>query len=131
MTVDYTAWRFWMDAGNYVATVAIGLYVWWDKRKVKTVKRFQDLEDWKSKQGPRIESLETGMDELKKQCTGHMQQTNKLGVDFKTMPTREDLAKLSDQMNALSVNLGTANGRLTGIGRAVDLMNQHLLKVGE
>lgn len=138
MTVDYTAWRFWMDAGNYVATVAIGLYVWWDKRKVKTVKRFLDLEKWKNEQGPRIESLTTGMAELKTQCAGHIQQTNQLDkkhlqieADFRSLPTREDLTKLSDQMNALSVNLGKANGRLSGIGRAVDLMNQHLLKVGE
>ncbi len=131
MNVDYMEWRFWMDVGIYAFNVGLGLYVWWDKRKVKTVKRFQDLETWKTEQGPRIENLATGMAELKSQCAGHLKQTNQLGADLSNMPTREDMTKLSDQMNTLSVALGRTSGRLSGIGRAVDLMNQHLLKVGE
>jgi len=138
MTVDYTALRFWMDVGIYAFNIALGLYVWREKRKVKTAQRFQDLEEWKAEQGPKITEMKANIAELKGQCRDHKDQTSKLGekhlimqADFRNLPSREELNRLSEQMGSLSKNLGRMDGRLAGIGRAVDLMNQHLLKVSE
>jgi len=149
MTIDYFAWRFWADMGNYVATVAIGLYVWWDKRKIRTAQRFQAVEQWQARQAPRLDSLEAAMKAARTMCKEHQaaaltlckehqEQTESLDLrqqellaDYRSLPSRADLNKLSDQVGTIGENLGRMDGRLTGIGRAVDLMNQHLLKGGK
>jgi len=138
MTIDYFAWRFWADMGNYVATVAIGLYVWWDKRKIKTAQRFQAVEQWQARQAPRLDTLEQAMNAARSMCKEHHAQTEsidirqqQLAADYRSLPSRADLGKLSDQVGTIGENLGRMDGRLTGIGRAVDLMNQHLLKGGK
>jgi len=135
MTVDYSVWRFWLDAGNYVATIAIGLYVWWDKRKIQTAKRFRAIEQWQAERGTRLETVEKAVKTTDNLCNVRHAQIEsldkrhlQLAADYRSLPTRADLGKISEQVNTIGENLGRMDGRLTGIGRAVDLMNQHLLK---
>jgi len=144
MTVDYTAWRFWMDVGIYAFNIALGLYVWWDKRKVKTAKRFQVLEQWQTAQEARLATVEQGLENAEKElqdtkesCKAHHARTDsidkrslQMAADYDHLPTKEELEKLSEKIGALTEKLGRLEGRLSGVGRAVDLMNQHLLKVG-
>lgn len=44
------------------------------------------------------------------------------------LPARTDIADLKDEVSALSREVGEVKSRLNGVGRAVDLMNQYLLK---
>lgn len=134
--IDYTAVRFWMDVGQTAATVAIGVFVWWDKQRTKTSKRFAALESWKGEHEPRVEALETAIEEMREQCSSHQGQTGQLDrgmiavqAELKHLPGKKEIDMLIRQIGDLNEKIGRMGGRLTGINRAVDLMNQHLLKV--
>lgn len=134
--LDYTALRFWMDVGQTVGTVAIGVFVWWDKHRTKIAKRFADLETWKGEHVPRVDALETAIEEMQEKCSSHQGQTGQLDrgmisvqAELRHLPGKHELDTLSVRISDLTEKLGNLDGRLTGINRAVDLMNQHLLKV--
>lgn len=44
------------------------------------------------------------------------------------LPTREEVLELGKTISRLTETVGNLNGRLTGINRAVDLLNQHHLR---
>lgn len=46
------------------------------------------------------------------------------------LPERTEIDALAKEMRDMNKTLGSLDGRLTGIGRAVDLMNQHLINSG-
>lgn len=52
-----------------------------------------------------------------------------LGENVHSLPPRSELKDLSDKIGSLSEKLGHLDGRLSGINRAVDLLNQHHLRV--
>lgn len=138
MTLDYSAWRFWIDIGHTCLTLALGGYVWVDKRQVKTTERFSKLETWQTEHAPAIKTLIEAEAKREAGCEKHKERTEKLELDQKEMqidirhlPSRQDLADLSKQIGGLTEKLGTLDGRLTGINRAVDLLNQHHLRISE
>lgn len=136
MTIDYTAWRFWVDMAQIAATVIVCIYVWWDKRQGKVAQRFAVLESWKSEHEPRVEALETAIEGMQDQCLTHQSQTGQLDrgmiavqAELRHLPGKKEIDMLIRQISDLNEKMGRMDGRLTGINRAVDLMNQHLLKV--
>lgn len=138
MTLDYSAWRFWTDIGHTCLTLGIGVYVWWEKRRAKTAERFRKLENWQLEHTPTIEDLVKSKDTHKSGCERHKERTEQLEIgqkemqsDIRHLPSRQDLADLSKQIGGLTEKLGTLDGRLTGINRAVDLLNQHHLRISE
>lgn len=134
--LDYTALRFWMDVFQLVATAAIGVYVWWDKHRTKVNERFAAIEEWQEQHEPKITALTDAEDDRDASCNRHKERTSKLEIDqreiqsdIRHLPGKRDIDNLTGQISALNAKLGQLDGRLTGINRAVDLMNQHLLKV--
>ena len=55
---------------------------------------------------------------------------NDIDSDVGKLPERHELTDLSSQIVSLTEKLGKLDGRLAGINRAVDLLNQHHLRVG-
>jgi hypothetical protein len=54
---------------------------------------------------------------------------SELEGDVHALPARSELQTLGDKIEKLTEKLGHVDGRLTGINRAVDLLNQHHLRV--
>ena len=145
MKLDYYALSFWVNMGNYAVTLSIGIYVWWDKRQAKLAdrfaaietrfvaheKRFTEIEQWFGTMRPRVNGLEAELEKARRLCKAHHDQTARIDKRQGQLPTREELEKLTQQMGDLAQNLSRMDGRLSGVGRAVDLMNQHLLRVGD
>lgn len=138
MTIDYTAWRFWIDMGQTAATVAIFCYVWWDKRSLKTAARTAKIERWQTEKGPLIDTLKASNTERDGRCARHRGRIDALEkaqqalqADVKHLPTRKDLADLSGKIGQLTEKLANLDGKLTGIDRAVNLLNEHHLRIGE
>ncbi|MEW6595665.1 MAG: DUF2730 family protein [Thermodesulfobacteriota bacterium] len=58
--------------------------------------------------------------------------TSRLGTleaDIHALPARPELHALGNKIEVLTEKIGHLDGRVAGINRAVDLMNQHLLRV--
>ena len=54
-----------------------------------------------------------------------------LEASVNSLPTRAELTALGDKIGPLTEKIGHLNGRLAGVGRAVDLLNQHHLGKGQ
>lgn len=132
----YAALKFWFDVVQAAGTVAVAIYVWWGRRKKDTEKRFKALEDKAVTQEASISDVAKDVAERKTGCGDHKQRTEvlekghtSLQAEVNHLPSRHDLSDLSKQIGSLTEKLGTLDGRLGGINRAVDLLNQHHLGV--
>lgn len=73
-------------------------------------------------------------------CCNHqrMEETDKLiftklerlQVEVGRLPDRREITNLDKTMNALAEKLGNLDGRMSGINRAVDLINEFLIEQG-
>jgi hypothetical protein len=126
---DYTVWRFWFDVAQLAGTMAIGGYVWWDRRKKATDKRFVALEETVNGHGVSITGLAAAREKRDRDCDERLRRIADIERDVHHLPSRAEIGKLSDQIGSLTEKLGTLDGRLSGINRAVDLLNQHHLRI--
>jgi len=106
---DYRAWGFWLQAAQAFCTLLVFLYVWLANRQMVTVKHIKDIKCTVEGHGDRLTVLET---------------------DIRHLPARREMADLGEKIANLNKNLGVLEGRLSGINRAVDLLNQHHLNGG-
>lgn len=111
--------KFWFDIVQSIAIVGVGIYAW--------------IRDTNKGQDSRIKKVE----EQTVHCPRHRQDTQsnsekieKLERDLNSLPSRSELNRLDDSIKNLSQQLGTVTGRLEGINRAADLMNEFLINQG-
>lgn len=109
-SLDYTAARFWFDVGQTVVMVAIGVYVWWVNREAALEKRIRDIK--------------TALDDRCNRRETRISQLEHAGVDIRAelehMPKNADIRDMTSKIAEL-------NGRLSGINRAVDIINEFLI----
>jgi cbb3-type cytochrome oxidase subunit 3 len=103
VAINYQALQFWLTALVFLVNVALWLYVRQSNKSKATTEALGVLAE-------RLTKIETA-------------------IPF--MPSRRDLDKLGAKIESLVEKLGTLDGRLSGINRAVDLLNQHHLKIGD
>lgn len=101
--MDYEAWKFWFTVGQTLATGVLTLWLWAVNRR--TVRRAE---------------LDAKMAALDHRVTIVEQ-------DVRHGPSHADIKELSHRIEELHGDLKELGGGVTGIRRAVDLMNQHLL----
>lgn len=126
---DYAAWRFWMDVLVLLFVGANGLYTWWSNREKVTSKRFELLEA-KVKERLPAAALEAATRARDAKCTDHQLRTARIESTLGAIPTRPELVGLSHEINSLTEKLGRIEGRLEGINRVADLMNEFLINQG-
>jgi hypothetical protein len=136
MIEDYSAARFWFDIVQVGGLIALGVYSWWRDREKITAKRFKALEE-----DVRSRATQAALAEIEAQritrCEAHTRRVtdaesaiSRVGTEMRHMPSRDELRHLADGMSELSEKLGKVEGRLEGINRAADLMNEFLINQG-
>lgn len=100
--IDYDALRFWLTAGQILVTLILGLVAWWLRQQAKT---------------------QTSITELEKRVVNTEQSINH-------MPTHSEMRDTYARIEHLHGDLKEISGKLTGLGRAVDMMNQYLIERG-
>ena len=127
--IDYEAWRFWLGILQFVGTIVIGVYVWWTNREKVNRKRFAQLEADVKKRltAEALKEVEKARDV---QCEKHQVRTTELEHSLRSMPNRSEIAGLSEEINHLTNKLGRLEGRLDGLNRVADLINEFLINQG-
>lgn len=133
--VDYTAWRFWLDIGQILWGLAVCVYVYLATRRKAMEQRFAGVETSLTRQ---IAALRTDIEAARKERANEIEnrcgrqieriailERNEQTLEMKLneMPSHRDIRQLSD-------NISQLNGRLEGINRAVDLINEFLINQG-
>jgi hypothetical protein len=134
--MDYTAWRFWVDMGLLIIFAAQFVYTWWSNREKVSAKRFATLERQVSERLA-IETHNGLQKEQDSKCAQHRERTDKvegdttrLKLEVRHLPSHKDISALSYTISELHGSIQHFAGRLEGLGRAVDLVNEFLISQG-
>jgi hypothetical protein len=100
--VNYAAVKFWIDVLVLAVVAGNTVYTWWTNREKVTNKRFKEAED-------RILQLES---------------------DVKHPPACAYHPRLEERMDQAVGKLERMDGKIDGLSRAVDLMNEFLINQG-
>lgn len=100
--MDFESARFWADIGQWVFNGLVAVYLWITRRHKATLGQ--------------IKAACIRIDELDREV-----------ILLKTLPSKKEFNQLTKDMSSLSSELSEFKGRLEGINRAVDLMNEYLI----
>ncbi len=105
-------------------------------RKKATAKRFKQMEGTLADKVSRQE-MDKALVGHEAKCHSHRRQTGaleaalgKLQTDVGHLPSRHEIQGLNDSITSLGKEMGKLEGRLDGINRAVDLVNEFLINQG-
>jgi hypothetical protein len=108
---NYQPWIFAFNVFQFLLSSGLGIYVWYSNKEKVTNKRFEA-------QDQRITKIETEV-QHPPSCTRHQTLEDKL----------TDLNKASNhRLDALHGDIRELTGSMKGLNRAVDLMNEYLIK---
>ena len=111
---DYNAWQFWGWAGSWLFNGLVALYLWFARRHQATIRL---VETTKQELGGRMDMAERNIVQVQ--------------ADLRHMPTQAQIRDLNFNMGTLAATLEGVKGRLEGINRVADLMNEHLINQQE
>lgn len=100
--INYQALNFWFSVTNFLILAAVGIIGWWNLRDKVATKRFKAAED-------RLLQLEN---------------------DVKHPPSCTYHPRLEQRMDQAIGKIERMDGKLDGLNRAVDLMNEFLINQG-
>ena len=131
VNVDYAAWRFWMDFGQWVFSFIIAVYVWVRTRRKsiedRIVKARDEAKNAITKHG---ENMDRRCAARLKMIEGIKEEERQLRLEIAKMPSQNDIKNLSERIDILNGGISELSGRLKGINRAVDLINEFLINQG-
>ncbi len=102
--MDLESARLWTDIGQWVFNGLVAVYLWITRRHKATIGQIQ------------------------RACSQIEEQEREIIRIKATLPSQGQFERLSAQMEHLSAEMNEMKGRLGGINRAVDLMNEYLIK---
>ena len=124
-SIDYPTLQFWFNIAQAAGTVILFIYTRRVTRQKAVDGRFQKIEKRLDQKADRAD------------CTGHQSRTgvietrvSELRVELDHLPTQQQFADLTRDIQTLNGELKNTQGRLGGINRAVDLMNEFLINSG-
>lgn len=134
--MNYVVVKFWIDILVLLIVMLNAFYTWWSNREKVTASRFAALEKEVAGRVTRDE-LENAKKVRDGHCETHRCETkrlehtyNALHLEVGKLPTRSEMKDLSDSMRDLTSKIGNLDGRMSGINRAVDLINEFLIEQG-
>ncbi len=134
--INYEAWKFWIGVAQLLGTILIGIYVWWSNRNQVNNKRFRTLEESVATKISQ-EKAEAMIEQKLSDCHSHQKETRRINDELiqltgrvNGLPSRAELHGLNSNITELNSKIGKMDGRLEGINRVADLMNQFLINQG-
>lgn len=108
-SIDYKAAGFWFSVGQWAFNVIVAFYLFTSRKHAATNSRVDALT-------VRVEATEKDVISVKS--------------GIKHMPDHDEITQLRSDITDLIGTIGETKGRLDGINRAVDLINEYLIKQG-
>lgn len=111
--LDYPAAGFWFNIGQWGFNCFIAICLWLSRKNTATNKR-----------------LETVSAELSSRIGETEKKIIRACSDLEHLPDQRQFYRLSEEITALTRELSETKGRLSGVNRAVDLINEFLINQG-
>ena len=136
---NYAQYQFWFNVFQFLFTCVVLVVSWWRTREKVGEKKLKSLEERISAVETSRSSFEAKIQEVKTSLAIEIQDVK---AAVKSMPVcgnhqrmeendRFTADALEEINKGLSELKGLVNGRMEGIGSALDLIQQHLLNGGK
>lgn len=124
MSVDF--WYHWgAPIGLVVVQLAIAWLVWSLRNGFVSREHCEKHRIARTSEGVRHHR------EIKGQAERASTDVAALKNKIEALPTRSEMRALTAEISNMNKSIGKLEGRLGGVGRAVDLVNQHLINTGK
>lgn len=100
----------WFALAQMAYNVVVSLYLWVSRRYQATNERVDEVK----------ERLSSRIEEIEKSVV-------RISTDLSHIPSRAELNGLREDIRYLTSELGEVKGRLSGINRVADIMNEYLI----
>ena len=107
--MDIEIARFGLTLAQWVFNVLVTTYLFFDRKQKKELKKFEHAV---------------------RQIAINEKRIIKLRGELTNMPSQTQFIELSKEIRGLTKELSETKGRLNGINRAVDLINEFLIQQG-
>jgi hypothetical protein len=111
--VDYNALRFWSSTAQWGLNLLVMIYLWRGRKTQAAAKRFHQAEEC-----------------LTSRIDANERDILRVQAELKHLPTQGQFDALGTDIRTLTKSLGNVEGRLEGLNRVADLMNQFLINQG-
>lgn len=134
--MNLESWKFAFQVAQALGTLAVAGYVWWSNREKVTSQRFLALEKEVAERLKKAD-LDDAKSNRDRQCSDHKSETkalhhayDNLHIEVSRLPDRREITNLDNSIKGLTHELGILDGRIGGINRVADLMNEFLINQG-
>lgn len=110
MTLDAENLRLYATVAQWVFNLIVAIWMWWSRKHKVTTTKITDI-----------------CRQIEENERDHIRIRSEIG----SLPTRRQFETLSQDIRKLSENLSKTSGRLEGVNRAVDLINEFLINQGK
>jgi len=115
--MDGESLRVYATIAQWAFNVIVAIWMWWSRKHKAAADKIDGFDK-------KLDGVKKDLcDRIDKNDTDHI----RIRGEIKSLPTVHQFETLSESMRKLSENLNKTSGRLEGINRAVDLINEHLL----
>lgn len=132
---NYAQYQFWFNVFQFALTCAVAIGAWWRTRekadagainaaKLEMQRRQEDAKKARDEQCKQHRSETSGATSKLQELYSHLHD------EISHLPARGEIRDLSESMKHLTERIGNLDGRMSGVNRAVDLINQFLIEQG-
>lgn len=115
---DYSAWRFYLDLGQYIVAGLVALYVYISNRAKATEK---DVKKVKECVDNDVKGVERSMNEI----------ANRVTALESSIITKDELSALYDRVNGMASQVDNMTGKLDTAINSWNIAHEYLLNKGD
>lgn len=108
--MDYSALDFWWKVSITIINMAIGLYLFWDRKNDATTKRIEKMEG-----------------EVDRRLDDHGGRLMRVETQVEHLPKVQDMEKLYDRVRTVDQRTGHMEGEFREVRRTLGLIHEYLL----
>ena len=127
--MNYPALMFWFNAVHAIFTLCLAFFAWRVAKQKATESRFRKLEAEMAERATKKDLVSLRC-EIEDGCELHQRRVAAMELATARMPTQVQIDSLQKSIVDLSGALSNTQGRLEGVNRAVDLINEFLINQG-
>jgi septal ring factor EnvC (AmiA/AmiB activator) len=134
--------RTYLEIAQLILTILAIVFAWWrtrekvaDRRYAGVERRLSEFESNVKLNGNRYLTIEQRLTELGQEVKSHADCKYHQGFERRLDETNKEIAATNKEINQLNGSIkhveGVVEGRMKGIGSALDMIQQHLINGGK
>ncbi len=115
--MNYTAYKFWLDAVQVMAVVLLGIYTWWKGRATANQSAIDRVEE-------KIDTIKVDAD---RRLDSHSDRILMIEKNFEKLPQISDISHIQDTLGVINREVGELSSKLTATYNMLSIHQEFLM----